>query len=378
MTTVSELLPHRRSRRADVQAPHEPIRFAEVDLPPAPPGGAIVAIELGGVCGSDVHVWHGAKELSGPVVLGHEGLGRLAELGPGTTTDYAGEPVELGDRVYLAPQAPCHRCYACTVRGEFAACEHRDDYFWTDPSEPSHATYNSHVWLRAGAPFFRVPESVPPLALIAFGCALPTMLQANERAGRIGLGDDVLIQGAGPVGLAATVIARASGAQRIVVVGAPAARLDMARRLGADATIDLTEVGDPGERAALVRELLPRGADVAIEAAGVQSAFTEGIDLVADGGRYLVVGLHYGVGSEPLDPRTVNRRNIRIVGSALEQPEHQYKAIRFVARHHDRFPLEEVVSHRFPLDRAQEALEAMARGEAIKAVVEPGAASSLV
>lgn len=361
------------SRRAYIERPNEPLGFAQIELPPAPAGGAIVAIEYGGVCGSDVHVWRGARDLSGPIVLGHEGIGFLAELGEGTATDYAGEPVAVGDRVYLAPQRPCHRCRACTVEGEFAACEHRDEYFYTGPQEPSHATYNSHVWLVPGAPFYRVPDDVPPLGLIAFGCALPTMLQANERAGRIGLGDEVLVQGAGPVGLAATVIARASGAQRVVVVGGPAPRLEMARRLGADATIDIAAHPDPEERAALVRELLPRGADVVIEAAGVQSAFPEGLDLVARSGRYLLVGLHHGAGTSAIDPRAINRANVTVVGSALEQPAHQYQAIRFVARHHDRFPLAEVVTHRFPLDQAQQALEAMERAEAIKAVLEPSA-----
>ncbi len=359
------------SRRVYIDRPNQPLGFAEVELPPAPPGGAIVAIEYGGVCGSDVHVWRGARELAGPLVLGHEGIGFVAELGEGAATDYAGEPVAVGDRVYLAPQRPCHRCRACTVESEFAACEHRDEYFYTGPEEPTHATYNSHVWLVEGAPFYKVPDDVPPLGLIAFGCALPTMLQANERAGRVGLGDEVLVQGSGPVGLAATVVARASGAQRIVVVGGPAARLEMARRLGADETIEIGEHPDPGERAELVRELLPRGADVVVEAAGVQSAFPEGLDLLARGGRYLVVGLHHGAGTSPIDPRELNRANVTVTGSAFEQPGHQYKAIRFVARHHDQFPLTDVVTHRFSLDRAEEALETMERGEAIKAVLEP-------
>lgn len=363
------------SRRVFIERPNEPLGQASLELPAAPPGGAVVAIELGGVCGSDVHIWRGARELPGPIILGHEGIGRIAELGEGTKTDYLGTPVAVGDRVYLAPQRPCHRCRACTVENEFAACEQRDDYFYTGPDEPSHATYNSHVYLVDRAPFYKVPDEVPPSALIAFGCALPTMLQANERAGRIGLGDEVLVQGCGPVGLAATVIARASGADKVVVVGAPGTRLEMASRLGADATIDIDEHPDRAERAELVRELLPRGADFVVEAAGVQSAFLEGLDLVADAGCYLVVGLHHGAGTEPLDPRTINRRNVRVVGSALEQPGHQYKALRFVARHHERFPLAEVVTHRFPLERAQEALEAMERGEAIKAVLEPNPAA---
>lgn len=359
------------SRRAYVDQPNEPIGFAEVTLPAAPPSGAIVEIEFAGVCGSDVHIWRGVRKLKGPTVIGHEGIGFIAELGEGATTDYAGVPIEVGDRVYLAPQRPCHRCHACTVENEFTACEKRDAYFYTAPDEPSHAMYNTHVWLMDGAPFFKVPDDVPPLALIAFGCALPTMLQANERIGRIGLGDTVLVQGAGPVGLAATVIARASGAERIVVVGGPRNRLEMALRLGADAAIDISETPEPADRAELIRNHLPRGADVVVEAAGIQAAFGEGIELVAPRGHYLVVGLHHGEGTEEIDPRRINRGSLQVVGSALEQPRHQYQAMQFVARNHKRFPLADVVTHRFPLDRAQDALEAMGSGAAIKAVIEP-------
>jgi threonine dehydrogenase-like Zn-dependent dehydrogenase len=104
------------------------------------------------------------------------------------------------------------------------------------------ACYSEFAMLPAGMPFYRIPEDTPSEAVIAFGCAMPTMLQGLERIGGIAVNQTIVIQGAGPVGLAATLIARFSGAREIIVVGAPKRRLEMARQFGATATINLEEV----------------------------------------------------------------------------------------------------------------------------------------
>ena len=361
----------RQSKRAVMVAPHAPIETVITPLPPAEPGGAVVAVEMGGVCGTDVHLWHGAVPLDGPIVLGHEGIGRLAELGDGALTDYVGEPVNVGDRVYWAPFNPCHRCYPCTILKDYSLCVRLAEGLFTHPDDPSHASYNDYAFLPAGMPFFKVPDGTPSEAIIAFGCALPTILQAIERLGYIRPGEHVVVQGSGPVGLAATLVARASGAGLIGVIGTPAHRLDAALGLGADFTIDIGDVPEQDDRIDEIRSRLPRGADVVIEAAGVLEAFTEGLPLVSRNGRYLVVGLWGGAGGVDVDPRLINNNNLTIVGSALAGPEHYYQAVGFTTTHHSRYPMADAVTHRFKIDRAQEALEAVANLETVKAVIVP-------
>lgn len=363
----------RTSRRAILGEPRAPIEVIEVPLPPPEPGGAIVAIEMGGVCGTDVHLWHGAVPLDGPVVLGHEGIGRLAELGEGSDTDYAGEPVTVGDRVFWGGFNPCHRCYWCTIEKDYSLCVRLMEGLFSPARAPSHASYTDYSYLPGGMPFFKVPDGMPSEAIIAFGCALPTMLQAVERLGFIRPGNSVLVQGSGPVGLAATLVARTSGADQIGVIGAPSRRLEAARSLGADFTVDIGELTEHAAQAEAVREQMPRGADVVIEAAGVIEAFTEGLQLVSRNGRYLVVGLWGGTGGVDFDPRFVNNNNISIVGSALAGPEHYYQAVRFAAAHHGRYPMADAVTHRFEIAQAQQALEAVAAGEPVKAVIVPAA-----
>jgi 5-exo-hydroxycamphor dehydrogenase len=221
-------------------------------------------------------------------------------------------------------------------------------------------------------PFYRIPEDTPPEAVIAFGCAMPTMLQGIERLGGIALNQTVVVQGCGPVGLAATLLARLSGARQIILIGAPERRLEMARRLGATATINLETRQREEERVQCVRDLTEgRGAEVVIEAAGVVAAFAEGLKLVAKSGRYLIVGLWSAPGAVSVEPRYVNNTNLRIIGTALAQPQHVYGAIQVARAHHREFPIAEAVTHRFPLVESQKALEAVARLEPVKAVITP-------
>ena len=363
---------NRTGKRAVLTGAHQPIEIWERDTPPAGAGEAVLRLEFGGVCGTDVHFWHGEVPLPGPVVLGHEGIGFIEELGEGLSNDSAGTPLAIGDRVYWQPVRPCYECYACTVLNDVSMCENAFASIFGDANAPTPATYSEIITLGAGLPFYRIPDDTSSEAVIAFGCAMPTMLQGLERLGGISPGHNVVIQGCGPVGLAATLLAHLSGAQQVIVIGAPEQRLAMARKLGADHTIDMTQITSVSERTERVRALTGgRGADVVIEAAGVLAAFSEGLPLVAPAGRYLIVGLWSAQGTVPIEPRLINNGNLRIIGTALGQPRHLYQAIQVAQARQDQFPLAEAITHRFTIEQSQQALEAVAALETVKAVVVP-------
>lgn len=364
---------NRTGKRAVLTGANQPIEIWERESPPAGPGEAVLRLEFGGVCGTDVHFWHGEVPLPGPVVLGHEGIGIIEELGEGLTRDSGGTLLAIGDRVYWQPVRPCYQCYACTVLNDVSMCENAFASIFGDANAPTPATYSEVITLGAGLPFYRIPDDTSSEAVIAFGCAMPTMLQGLERLGGISSGQNVVIQGCGPVGLAATLLAHLSGAQKVIVIGAPEQRLNMARQLGADHTIDMTQVTSVAERTEQVRALTGgRGADVVIEAAGLLAAFSEGLQLVAPAGRYLIVGLWSAQGTVPVEPRLINNGNLRIIGTALAQPRHLYQAIQVAQARQNQFPLAEAITHRFSIDQSQQALEAVAALETIKAVVMPG------
>lgn len=364
----------RSGKRAVLVAPHQDIEIWQRPAASPGPGEVLARLELGGVCGTDVHLWHGEVPLPGPIVLGHEGIGVVQELGAGVGSDFAGAPLAPGDRIYWQPTRPCHRCHGCTVLNDVTLCENYFAGVFGSAEGPTAATYSEYVTLAADLPFYRIPDDTPSEPIIAFGCAMPTMLQALERLGGIEPGQSVVVQGCGPVGLAATLLAGVAGAGEIVVVGAPAQRLELARQYGATHTLDLGEVADPAQRIAQVRELTGgRGAEVVIEAAGVIGAFSEGLEMTAANGRYLIVGLWSAPGTVPLEPRLINNRNLRIIGTALSQPRHLHQAIEVARVHHRRLPMAQAITHRFSIDQSQQALEAVARMETVKAVITPAA-----
>jgi len=361
----------RMGKRVVLVGPHRPLEIWERPIPAPGAGAVVVRVEMSGVCGTDLHLWRGEVPLPYPVTLGHEGIAILEELGAGVTTDYAGTPIKTGDRVYWQPVRQCNRCYYCTVEKDFSLCENLFGELFRNAEEPPSSCYAEYCSLPPGMAFYRVPEDTPSEALIAFGCAMPTVLQGLERLGGIRTNQSVVVQGCGPVGLAAAMMARFSGARQVIVIGAPARRLAIARRLGASATIDLETTAEP-ERVQQVRDLTGgRGAEVVIEAAGHLPAFTEGLKLAAKNGRYLIIGLWSAPGTVPLEPRYLNNNNLRIIGNALAQPQHLYGAIQVARAHHHELPMAEAVTHRFALAEAQRALEAVARLETVKGVIIP-------
>lgn len=362
----------RTSKRAVLVEANQAVEVWEHPVSSPRQGEIVVRVLMAGVCGTDVHFWRGEVDLPGPLVLGHEGIGVIDQLGERVSTDFAGAPLGVGDRVYWVPLRPCHHCHYCTVEKDLSLCENGMADIFRDARLPPSASYSEYSWLPAGMPFYRIPDDTPSEAVIAFGCAMPTMLQAIDRLGGIELNQTVVVQGCGPVGLAATLLARLSGARQIIVIGAPEQRLAMAQSLGATDMINMEEFASEDERVQRVRDLTQgRGAEVVIEAAGAVAAFGEGLKIVAKNGRYLVVGLWSAPGTVAVEPRYLNNNNLQIIGTALYQPQHLYRAIQVAQKHHADFPMAEAVSHRFLLAESQQALDAVARMETVKAVIVP-------
>jgi len=183
----------------------------------------------------------------------------------------------------------------------------------------------------------------------------------------------VVVQGTGPVGLAAIAVARAAGAGKIVAIGGPKHRLALARDFGADVTIDIAEVPDVEARRALVLEALgPFGADQTIECVGYPEAVNEGILLCRDGGQFLVLGQYADAGNISFNPHTITRKQLRIIGSWGFEPRHVDRALRLLERDGElRQKFAHAITHRFPLDRADEALQTARSLSGGKTVILP-------
>jgi threonine dehydrogenase-like Zn-dependent dehydrogenase len=362
-----------RSKAIVLTESNTPLQTWERDVPPPADGCINIKVLRAGVCGTDPHLWKGDQTLDGPVVLGHEGLGQIIELGKGVATDHASSPIAVGDIVYWNPIRPCNACYDCTVTQDFTACT--NGTFWS-PANQSQvwASYTEVATLLPNNSFYRVDQRVPLDAYIALGCALPTMLQAVDALGGISRGCTVVVQGAGPVGLAAIMLSKLAGAEHIVCIEGNKARLQQAIGFGVTIPIDMRSPEFASmelRRGSISRVVGERGVNLVIECSGNAAAFEEGINLLARSGKYLLVGTWAGSSKVAVSPFQVVQNALTIIGSTYASPGHYYRAIKVVQANHRHFPLVECVTHRYELAEAQRALEDVAAGKVTKAVIFP-------
>lgn len=338
------------------------------------PGAVLVRTEMAGVCGTDVHLWKGELPISLPVILGHETVGRIESLAGHVERDWAGQRLHMGDRVTWTPGLTCGACYYCAEKRIPTRCLNRKAYGITQTcGAPPHflGGYAEFHYLKPRSNIFRLPDDLPTESVIGAGCALNTAFHGIERTG-IGLDDIVVVQGAGPVGIAALAVAKSAGAAKVIVIGAPRRRLEMATRFGADHVIDIEEARAPAERIAAVRDLAHSyGADVVLECVGAPAVVNEGLEMCRDGGKYLILGHYCDAGTVAWNPHVVTRKQLSVFGSWSSEPRHMKMALDFLRATRKQFPFDEMVSHRFSLERANEALAASASGQATKSVIEP-------
>ncbi len=329
---------------------------------------------MAGICGTDVHLWKGELPIALPVILGHETVGRIEAIGEGVDKDWSGETLQVGDRVTWNPGLTCGTCYYCAEKKIPTRCVNRRAYGISQPcSSAPHflGGYAELHYLRPRSTVFKLPPDLPTESVIGAGCALNTALHGIERTG-IGLRDIVVVQGAGPVGIAALATAKSAGASQVIVIGAPKHRLEMARRFGADHIIDIDQVRTPADRIAVVRELTRGyGADVVLECVGMPAAVVEGMEMCRDGGKYLILGHYCDAGTVAWNPHVVTRKQLSVFGSWSSEPRHMKMAIEFLRTTQKQFPFADMVSHRFSLNETNEALETSASGRATKSVIIP-------
>jgi threonine dehydrogenase-like Zn-dependent dehydrogenase len=360
-------------KAAVIVAPNQPVQVKEFPEPILEPGGAVLRTLYSEVCGTDVHLLHG--QLPGtpyPLVPGHINVGTIEQTN-GPVTDAFGNPLALGDLVtFLDVHETCNNCWFCLVAKATTRCPHRKVYGITyGAQEGLLGGWSELIYLKPGVKILKIPGALVPELVIAGGCALPTAFHAVER-GQIGLGDHVVIQGSGPVGLMACALARLSGAQQVIVIGAPSLRLEGARKLGADVVLDLEQT-TPQERLARINELTDgHGADITLEATGNPHAIPEGMRLTRDAGRYVVVGQYTDAGDVSFNPHhDLNRKHLDVRATWGIDFSHMYKALHALARFRSAFPWGSVISRYYELNQANEALADVAAGRVVKAVLCP-------
>jgi threonine dehydrogenase-like Zn-dependent dehydrogenase len=353
------------------------LEVEQFDVPEPAEGAMVVEVGIGGICGTDSHLQEGHLPMPTPVVLGHEGVGRVARLGDGVEVDSLGQPLQEGDPVTWMSSIPCGRCFFCVHEREPTLCTDRAIYGINrraDEWPHLSGSWAGHQYLQPGTTVVRLADDLDPLDVIALGCAGPTVVHGLRQA-PIRYGSNVVVQGSGPVGIAAAIHARAAGAGAVIMIGGPAARLDVARDMNvANTYLDIFKLTNPADRVAAVSALTPRsrGADLVIECTGVPSAVEEGIDLCRGAGTLLVLGQYTDAGPTSMNPHLITRKQLKVLGSWAFSGTDFLDYMTSIPRLRERFDLRRLVTT-YKLGEANQALADVRAGSVLKAALAAGA-----
>lgn len=350
----------------------KPFEIRRFDLRSPREGEILVKVKMSTICGSDLHTWQGKRQAKLPTILGHEIMGTVAELGAGVEKDYVGNRLKVGDRITWTVMAACGHCYFCQIKSLPQKCVSLFKYGHESCSLPPHFNGGlaEYIYLVPGTGIFKVPDELSNEEVVPINCALTTVVNGVETI-RIELGDNVVVQGAGMLGINAVAVAKERGANQVICLDISEDRLKMAEVFGADSTIDLKSK-EPGAVVELVRELTGGwGADVAIEVCGVPRAIEQGIEMLRTGGRYLIVGAVFPDANFSLDVYSVITKNLTLKGIHNYQAHHLRQALEFVTRSRRRLPFSKLVTNTFGLEDAVEAFKVLQTHQAIRAAVVP-------
>jgi D-arabinose 1-dehydrogenase-like Zn-dependent alcohol dehydrogenase len=363
------------SRAAVVREFGEPLSIERVPVPQElEPNALLVEIEVSSICGTDVHLWQGSLSLNVdlPVILGHEMVGRIIAIGAGAERDSVGQRLEVDDRVVWA-HSDCGKCYFCTVSRQPTLCLNRRQYMYESMEKPPYLMggFAQHGYVLPGSGRVRVPDGVASTLASLSSCAFRSVINAVDQTGAISAADTVVIQGTGPLGILATGVCKLAGAKRVIAIGAPSSRLELALEFGADQTISIEEHSDPEDRTQIVAEETDGlGADVVFEFSGHPAAFAEGLDFVRKGGRYMVGG-QLGTGSVQMQPSLITKKNLSVLGSYSGDASHYWKALQFIDEHKTRLPFHKLLTNEYGLEEVTVALRQMQSFQEIKPLVYP-------
>jgi len=261
-------------------------------------------------------------------------------------------------------------------------CNNRVVHGFRSVDDPPHihGGMSQYMLLADRAHYYRLPDTletelgalVEPLAVASHAierAAPPGIPHAREG---LGLGQSVVVQGAGPIGLLTTATAAAAGAGQVITVDMIDERLEMAERFGATAVVDISDYDDDGFIDAIA-ELTPSGdgPDVTIEAVGHPSAFEQALEIPHNGGTVVEVGHYFPAGEAAVDPSDVIHRQLDVYGSLAYPPEQFDTAISLLERTVDRYPYADLMDYPVGLDAATDAFETQAGGDAYRATIHP-------
>ena len=350
--------------KANVFRGKDDIRVEEVERPHARVGEAIIRVTLTTICGTDLHIVRGEYPVMPGLIIGHEPVGVIEELGAGLTG------YEIGDRVLIGAITPCGQCRAC-LSGHLSQCGHGEGYEamggWRFGNTINGAQAQYLRVPSAQANLAKIPDELSDEQVVLLADIASTGFSGAESA-HIRIGDSVAVFAQGPIGLCATAGAKLMGATLIIGIDGDETRLAMAKQMGADVVLDYRAVDVIAE----VKRLTGGGADVAIEALGTQQTFEGALRGLRPGGTLSSLGVYSGKLEIPYEAFAAGLGDHRMVTTLCPGGKERMRRLMEVVRSR-RVDLTPLLTHTFPLEKIADAYELFGsrRDGVLKVAIKP-------
>lgn len=377
MTTGAEApkaVSNANTAKVGMMTAKERIEIKEFNIPEIGDDEMLVKVEGCGICGTDVHEYKNDPFELIPVVLGHEGTGEIIKIGKNIKRDSAGKSLKVGDKIVTCI-IPCGECPTCLQHPERTnLCENQGIYgLISDDNVHLNGWFGDYIVIRKNSTVFNVSDmDLHSRVLIEPAAVVVHAVERAKTTGLLKFNSKVLVQGCGPIGLLLLSVLRTMGIENIIALDGNEKRLEMAKRLGATATVNVMKSSSFDETIEKIKDLTDGlGADFAFQCTGSPKAHAGIWKLVKRGGGLCEVGFFVNNGDATINPHfDLCDKEITAVGSWVYTPQDYLTTFDFLKRANGiGLPIKELITHEFPLEQLQEALETNIRQEGIKIAI---------
>ncbi len=349
-----------------------PFEVREFEVTPPPAGYGRMELIASGICGTDLHFHRGTLTTVPPTIIGHEFVGKVAELHPvpGQQSD-----LQVGDHVIADIAVPCGECLLCKT-GDDANCVHMQvtnggsieeaPYLWGGYVEVNYTPIRNLI---------KIPAELDPTMVATFACPGPTAMHAFALAKQAGVTltdcKSAVVQGLGPVGCYAVMYLHAIGIEHVyaITAGDNPRREELARLLGAEEVFNLTKMGAAAITARLQQENGGLGVDLCFEASGAPAAVPQGMEILRNRGVYLIPGQYSNSGGITIQPQMITFKALHIIGSSQYSFSDVRAYLDFLVAHPELHETILSLTSKYTIDQINEAFDDAKSGRNIKTVL---------
>ena len=365
-------MPPRTGKIAVYDAPNRPFAIREFPLRPARAGEVLVRIRMSTICRSDIHSYEGRRPNPCPGVLGHEIIGTIVELGTGVERDMRGDKLAVGDRITWSEYFIRGSNYFTEVLDipQKSPGVEKYGHMAVGDDPHFHGGFAEYCYILPQSWILKLPETLSDEEATPINCGVATMIAVTEAA-EIGMGEAVVVQGLGLLGLYGAAIAKARGARVVVGIDTVPARRELAMKFGVDAALDPSAASEDELVKTVRARCPPEGPDAVIEVCGSPEVIPSGLKMLRVGGRYVLGGLVNPDSFVRVDANMILRKLITLRGVHNYHPRHLIEALDFVTANRTRFPFHALVDAKFPLDQVGVAIKRAADRIVLRAAIVP-------